>query len=97
MSNVVHFPKTDPKVTTVSVDVDEFVFAPLDRLKEAYLTHSVEPADVPTRIFILAARALLDPAFTEQKAKAGGWADLACARQRGIDLLEMVARIDRGS
>ena len=45
------------------------------------------------RVVVAVASGLLDPALTEQQATAGGWADLATARQRGMDMLAAVVAV----
>ncbi|VTU16510.1 hypothetical protein SRS16CHR_01794 [Variovorax sp. SRS16] len=84
-ARIYQFP--DRRRTVTDIDGAAVAFA-----SDGEVRHMLDLApDLAPRVVVAVARLLLDESLTEQAARAGGWASLAVARQRGLDLLSLVS------
>lgn len=97
MSNIYEFP-TAFQSSHINVDWRLLAFESMSEM-EGHLRASLTWDD-PTlliRVMCAIARSLLEEDYTATKAIADGWADLATARRRGLDLLSLIAALPPAS
>lgn len=101
MSNIYEFPGASvgpsgdaPPQRVIQVDGNQFAFAHLHETKRM-LEESLTWEDPTTLIRIVCriAHSMLGPDFSERQAIAAGWASYEVARQRAIDLIELVGAL----